>query len=143
MKALNYYVESWRRFGDLRGRSSRPAYWWPFLLHLLVFFVLGGIFAAILDLDTDQVGPEIVYFIAYVWLSIGLGVRRLHDVGRKGTWLLLGLVPLGNLVLLYWLVQPSSVETNEWGDPVTQGGITAASSDTEPEPLHRTHEIIR
>ena len=143
MKALNYYVESWRRFGDLRGRSSRPAYWWPFLLLLLVFFVLGGIFAAILDLDTDQVGPEIVYFIAYVWLSIALGVRRLHDVGRKGTWLLLGLVPLGNLVLLYWLVQPSSVETNEWGDPVTQGGITAASSDTEPEPLHRTNDIIR
>ena len=143
MKALNYYVESWRRFGDFRGRSSRPAYWWPFLLHLLIFFVLGGIFAAILDLDTDQVGPEIVYFIAYVWLSIALGVRRLHDVGRKGTWLLLGLVPLGNLVLLYWLVQPSSVETNEWGDPVTQGGVTAASSDTEPEPLHRTNDIIR
>ena len=94
MKALNYYVESWRRFGDFRGRSSRPAYWWPFLLHLVVFFVLGGIFAAILDLDTDQVGPEIVYFIAYVWLSIALGVRRLHDVGRKGTWLLLGLVPV-------------------------------------------------
>ena len=142
MKALNYYVESWRRFGELRGRSSRPAYWWPFMLHLLVFFVLGGIFAAILDLDTDQVGPEIVYFIAYVWLSIALGVRRLHDVGRKGTWLLLGLVPLGNLVLLYWLVQPSSV-TNEWGDPVTQVGVTAASSDTEPEPLHRTNDIIR
>ena len=80
----------------------------------LVFFVLGGIFAAILDLDTDQIGPEIVYFIAYVWLSIALGVRRLHDIGRKGTWLLLGLVPFGNLVLLYWLVQPSSVETNEW-----------------------------
>ena len=143
MKALNYYVESWRRFGDFRGRSSRPAYWWPFLLHLLVFFVLGGIFAAILDLDTDQVGPEIVYFIAYVWLSIALGVRRLHDVGRKGTWLLLGLVPLGNLVLLYWLVQLSSVETNEWGDPVTKGGVTAASSATDPEPMHRTNDISR
>ena len=84
MKILNYYVESWRRFGDFRGRSSRPAYWWPFLLHPLVFFVLGGIFAAILDLDTDQIGPEIVYFIAYLWLSIALGVRRLHDMGRKG-----------------------------------------------------------
>ena len=104
---------------------------------------LGGIFAAILDLDTDQIGPEIVYFIAYVWLSIALGVRRLHDIGRKGTWLLLGLVPFGNLVLLYWLVQPSSVETNEWGDSGAQGEITTARSDTEPEPPQQTSDIIR
>ena len=54
-----------------------------------------------------------MYAIAYVWVLITLGVRRLHDMGRKGTWLLLGLVPFGNLVLLYWLVQPSTSETNE------------------------------
>jgi len=78
-----------------------------------VFLVLGGIFAAIFGLSTDQTGPEIVYAIAYVWVLITLGVRRLHDMGRKGTWLLLGLVPFGNLVLLYWLVQPSTSETNE------------------------------
>ena len=83
MKVLNYYVESWRRFGDFRGRSSRPAYWWPFLL------------------------------------------------------------PFGNLVLLYWLVQPSSVETNEWGASGAQGEITTASSDTEPEPPQQTSDIIR
>ena len=78
-----------------------------------------------------------------MWLSIALGVRRLHDIGRKGTWLLLGLVPFGNLVLLYWLVQPSSVETNEWGNPGTLGGIMTASGDTEPEPPQQTNDIIR
>jgi uncharacterized membrane protein YhaH (DUF805 family) len=54
-----------------------------------------------------------VYAIAYAWVLITLGVRRLHDMGRKGTWLLLGLVPFGNLVLLYWLAQPSTSETSE------------------------------
>ena len=113
MKVIDYYLESWRRFRDLQGRTTRPAFWWPFLIHPIVFLVLGGIFAAILGLSTDQAGPEVVYAIAYVWVLITLGVRRLHDMGRKGTWLLLGFVPFGNLVLLYWLVQPSTSETSE------------------------------
>ena len=113
MKVIDYYLESWRRFRDLQGRTTRPAFWWPFLIHPIVFLVLGGIFAAILGLSTDQTGPEVVYAIAYAWVLITLGVRRLHDMGRKGTWLLLGLVPFGNLVLLYWLSQPSTSETSE------------------------------
>ncbi|MBL77380.1 MAG: DUF805 domain-containing protein [Acidimicrobiaceae bacterium] len=113
MKVIEYYLESWRRLRDLQGRTTRPAFWWPFLIHPIVVIVLGGIFAAILNLRTDQVGPEIVYAIAYIWVLITLGVRRLHDMGRTGTWLLLGLVPLGNLVLLYWLVQPSASEASE------------------------------
>ena len=113
MKVIGYYLDSWRRFRDLQGRTTRPAFWWPFLIHPIVFLVLGGIFAAILGLSSDQAGPEVVYAIAYVWVLITLGVRRLHDMGRKGTWLLLGFVPFGNLVLLYWLVQPSTSKTSE------------------------------
>ena len=80
MKVIDYYLESWRRFRDLQGRTTRPAFWWPFLIHPIVFLVLGGIFAAILGLSTDQIGPEVVYGIAYVWVLITLGVRRLHEV---------------------------------------------------------------
>ena len=143
MKALNCYVESWRRYRDFRGRSSRSAYWWPALIHPIVFFVLGGIFAAIFDISSDQIGPEIIYFIGYLWVSIALGVRRLHDIGRSGKWLLIGLVPLANLVLLYWFVQPSSTETNKWGDsPTTAGGSVVAGGD-ESDPPQQTSDIIR
>jgi len=143
MKAVNCYLESWRRYRDFRGRSSRSAYWWPALIHPIVFFVLGGIFAAILGLDTDQIGPEIIYFVAYLWVSIALSVRRLHDVGRSGKWLLIGLIPLGGLVLLYWFVQPSSAESNDWGDSGAQGQPAAAKSAAEPEPPQQTNDIIR
>jgi len=133
MKVIDYYLDSWRRFRDFQGRTTRPAFWWPFLIHPIVFLVLGGIFAAILGLSTDQAGPEVVYAIAYVWVLITLGVRRLHDMGRKGTWLLLGLVPFGNLVLLYWLVQPSTSETNppmpDYEDPPHPGRIPIIGPD--------------
>ncbi|HJM53766.1 MAG TPA: DUF805 domain-containing protein [Dehalococcoidia bacterium] len=113
MKLIKYYLESWRRFRDLKGRTTRPAFWWPFLIHPIVFLILGGIFATIFGIESDEMGPEIVYAIAYVWVVITLGVRRLNDMGRKGTWLLISLVPFGIFVLLYWLVQPSTSETSE------------------------------
>ena len=140
---MNYYMESWRRFGDFRGRSSRSAYWWAVLVHAVVFIVLDGIFVAILDIPSDQNGPETVYLVGFFGVSIALGVRRLHDIGRSGKWLLIGLIPLANLVLLYWFVQPSSAQTSEWGDlPTTTSGSAVAGGD-EPEPPRQTSDIIR
>ena len=137
MKALNYYVESWRRYRDFRGRSSRSAYWWPALLHPIAFLVLGGVFAAIFDISSDQVGPEIIYFIAYVWVSIALSVRRLHDIGRSGKWLLIGLIPLGGLVLLYWFVQPSSAEKSDSGDAAATAGRDEQKTPQKPSDIIR------
>ncbi len=101
-KIIGYYLESWRRFRDLKGRTTRPAFWWPFLIHPFVFLVLGGIFALIFGIESDEWGPEIVYGIAYVWVFITLLVRRRNDMGRKG-----------NVVLLWWLAAPSTSETSE------------------------------
>jgi hypothetical protein len=58
-------------------------------------------------------------FIAILALflpNMALAVRRLHDTGRSGWWLLLMLIPLvGPLVLLYWYVQPSEEAPNQYG----------------------------
>ncbi|MCH1614497.1 MAG: DUF805 domain-containing protein [Acidimicrobiales bacterium] len=111
--AVNFYLEPWRRFRDLQGGTTPSAFWWPLLIHPAVFFILGGIFALILGLNTDPIGSEVLYAIAYIWLLITLGVRRLQDIGRKGIWLLLGLVPVATLGLLCWLVQPRPLKTRE------------------------------
>ena len=137
MKALNYYVESWRRYRDFRGRSSRSAYWWPALLHPIVFLVLGGIFAAIFGIDSDEIGPEAIYGIAYILPSIALGVRRLHDVGRSGKWMGIALTGVGVLVLLCWFVQPSSAETSSLGD------AAATTGGDEQKPPQKPGDMIR
>ena len=49
--------------------------------------------------------------------SIAVAVRRLHDTGRSGLWLLLGIIPLlGAIVLLYFTVQEGDVGPNEYGE---------------------------
>ncbi|MEM6852760.1 MAG: DUF805 domain-containing protein, partial [Pseudomonadota bacterium] len=60
------------------GRSSRGAYWWAVL-----FVVVGQI---VLDLIIPFLGT--LFSLATLIPGIGLGVRRLHDIGRSGWWTL-------------------------------------------------------
>lgn len=115
---MHYYFDSWRRYTDFQGRSARPSYWWPTLISAIVTVFLGGISASIWSLDSNDVGPlEAIYFLAYLCPSIALGVRRLHDVGRNGKWMWLILTGVGVIPILYWAVQPSTPENNQWGPP--------------------------
>jgi len=102
-----------------------------------VFVVLGGIFAIIFNLDSDQIGPEIIYGIGYIFRSISLGVRRLHDVGRSGKWMGIALTGVGVLVLLCWFVQPSSAETSSLGD------AAATTGGDEQKPPQKPGDMIR
>ena len=45
--------------------------------------------------------------LAMLLPGIAVGVRRLHDIGKTGWLMLIGLIPVVGLLLLYWFVQPS------------------------------------
>ena len=95
------------KYVDFSGRASRSEYWWFVLAYVIVAVVAGLI-------------HEVVYglvILAFLLPLLAAGARRLHDIGKSGWWLLLGLIPLVNLVLLYFTVQPSQPESNEYGAP--------------------------
>ena len=82
------------------------------LFTLLIAFVLGFVEGLV-------GGPGIVgiiYCLAVLIPSIAVSVRRLHDTGRNGKWLLLAFVPLiGMIVLLVFMVQDSQQGENQYG----------------------------
>ena len=55
---------------------------------------------------------ELIFLIPLISAS----VRRLHDIGRSGFWILLELVPFGILVLFYMWFLDSQPGTNEYGE---------------------------
>src|SRR6185503_2109130 len=93
------------------GRSSRPAYWWFYLFGLLVVLA-----ALIIDYAIGAGG--ILYALASLALllpNLAVLVRRLHDSGHSGWWVLIGIVPLiGAIVLLVFTLQGSE-PPNQWG----------------------------
>ena len=65
------------------------------------------------------------YACAILLPSIGLGVRRLHDVGKSGWLLLICLIPFGVIYVIYLFAQKGDEDINQYGSPVSYEIITA------------------
>jgi uncharacterized membrane protein YhaH (DUF805 family) len=65
-------------------------------------------------------GMLLLGLLSFYWIVPGITalVRRLHDVGQTGWWLLIGMLPLvGPLILLVMTLQPSTGGPNAYGAP--------------------------
>jgi uncharacterized membrane protein YhaH (DUF805 family) len=115
---MNWYIGVWKKFAVFEGRAARTEYWMFFLFNILI-----GIVLAVADLATGTFSEETglgllggLYSLAVLIPSIAVTVRRLHDTGRSGWWVLVGLIPLlGVLVLLVFMVLDSEPGENAYG----------------------------
>ncbi|MGR3434729.1 MAG: DUF805 domain-containing protein, partial [Shimia sp.] len=115
-----------KNYVNFKGRSSRGAYWWWGLASGLISIVLSGIDGAIFGFGPEDAEVFGTIFGLIVFLpNIALSVRRLHDVGRSGWWLLLYLTVIGILVIIWWAAQPGERETNRFG-PDSEAGKASA-----------------
>ncbi len=107
------------------GRARRSEYWYYVLFNILVSIVamiVGGLIRFPL-LST-------LISLALLLPSLAVSVRRLHDTGRTGWWLLIGLVPVvGVIVLIVFAVQDSQPGNNQYGpNPKAAPGAAAAAA---------------
>jgi uncharacterized membrane protein YhaH (DUF805 family) len=109
---MHWYVDVLKQYAVFDGRSTRSEYWFFALFNLIVIIVLEIIDAAI---GTTPLLAGL-YALAVLLPSLGVGIRRLHDTGRSGWWLLIALVPLvGAIVLIVFFVQESNPGDNSYG----------------------------
>lgn len=120
------------KYATFSGRAPRSEFWWFYLFIILVDIVLGffigsetlvaitdGDFAAVsvaLANNRAVMLQGVVHLLLFL-PSLAVAVRRLHDVGRSGWWLLLLVVPFGFLFLLYWWLKRSEPRPNAHGMP--------------------------
>lgn len=101
------------------GRASRSEYWWFYLFNILIvaalqimqIIVVGGA-AAGGSYGGAMAGAGIFVVLQWIWCivallpGLGLFVRRLHDIGKGGGWIFIGLIPIvGAIVLLVFACQ--------------------------------------
>ncbi len=119
MNAINtYFIDVIKKhYVDFAGRATREQYWMYVLFNFIGAFVLaflGGMDNVIGTLFSVLYA---VYALALLLPSLSIAVRRLHDTDKSGWWLLIGLVPfVGGIVLLVFMVLPSTPAANRFGD---------------------------
>jgi len=117
---MRWYLEVLRNYADFSGRSRRKELWMFWLVNLVICMALGFIEGIIGIFRGQSVSVLATLYSMFVLIpGLAVGARRLHDIGRSGWWLVLGLIPiLGAIVLLIFFVQDSQAGENRFGpDP--------------------------
>jgi uncharacterized membrane protein YhaH (DUF805 family) len=122
-KHMNWYLGVLKdKYTAFEGRAGRREFWRFVLYQSVILVLLSLVDYAIgtfsLDLRIGLLGG--FYGMVVMLPSIAMAVRRLHDTGRSGWWLLAGLVPLaGEAVLfLFYLLKGQAGENRYGADPL-------------------------
>jgi uncharacterized membrane protein YhaH (DUF805 family) len=114
-----------RKFSDFAGRAPRAEFWWFYLLMLTTIII-----ATIIDtmIGSRVFGPYgIVACLAYLALLLpylAVAVRRLHDTGRTGWWMV---APLVLTFAALTMMGPSLTDPRVMSNPAAMAEMGTAS----------------
>lgn len=103
----SWYVRVLKKYAVFNGRARRKEYWMFCLVSFLItigLIIIENLMGSRLALLSN------IYSWAVFVPSLAAGVRRMHDIGRSGWWLLL---PIVNIV---FLATDGQRGTNPYGD---------------------------
>ncbi|HIH2746495.1 DUF805 domain-containing protein [Burkholderia aenigmatica] len=111
------------KYATFEGRARRAEYWYFVLLSFILSIaaqVIGvaGRHAGLITLLL--LGVLSLVSLALIIPGIAVSVRRLHDTGRSGWFLLIALIPIvGSILLLVWTCSRGTEGPNHFGaDPI-------------------------
>lgn len=115
---MHYFMDALKhKYADFNGRARRAEYWWFAVIYMIAFgalvvldvvigLIVGGFYFPIFS---------VVYVLGTALPWIAVNIRRLHDTGRSGILVLVGMIPCIGLILLVWLFEDSQTGTNDFG----------------------------
>ena len=121
MEIVNWYTTVLQKYAVFQGRARRKEYWMFFLGNFIITVVL----TILSNLISLLAILYVLYYLAVLIPSIAVGVRRLHDIGKSGFWILIVLIPLiGPIWLLILVVKEGDRGENLYGpDPKMEAAI--------------------
>ncbi|MFG3280323.1 DUF805 domain-containing protein [Streptomyces sp. NPDC048111] len=119
---MHYYTDVLKKYATFSGRATRGEYWWFWLIDAVIMVAI-MIAQAALDLGSI---PVYLYVLA-TWLpTLAVTVRRLHDSGRSGWMVLVGMIPgIGYIWLLILCASESSTDESYGPYPGTADPLPA------------------
>lgn len=118
-----YMMMPFKRYSEFGGRSRRREFWSFQLFSSLVsgllvsLITMSTVFRLVSEINLIFTGLLAVYWFIMFIPSLAVTVRRLHDIGYSGWWILLLLLPyLGAFVLIVLMLLNGQRGVNAWGN---------------------------
>ncbi len=112
------------KYVTFSGRARRSEYWYAVLFTTLVSAAIAIIWPGTIDyssgfaIQRNSMMSDL-WSLAILLPSLAITWRRLHDIGRKGTYFFFILIPIaGIIMLIIQLVKDSEPGANAYGEPV-------------------------
>jgi uncharacterized membrane protein YhaH (DUF805 family) len=119
--AIQSYFKNYVNF---KGRARRSEYWFAILFTVLISIAISIIAPGHKEMIFGSEGTQPsalsqLWSLATLLPSLALVWRRLHDVGKNGTYFFFILIPIaGVIMLLIQLTKDSQAGENQFGEPV-------------------------
>ena len=125
---MKWYLRAMQNYVTFSGRARRRELWYFFLFYFLAILAVSQIAIMTLYSQGAPPGGTTMFPVAaainllvlgHILPALAVEVRRLHDIGRSGWWLLIAALPIiGAIILIFWFVQPGTTGPNRFGaDP--------------------------
>ena len=120
---MNWYLKVVRdNYANFEGRARRKEFWSYLVVHVLVilfcYFIDNKIFY--------------LYLILTLYPTLGVGIRRLHDTGRSGWWILAMNSPIF-FIYYYFMLIDGDISANIYGESPKDSYMDKIMRDEEPE----------
>lgn len=88
---MDYFIKVLKNYAVFTGRARRSEYWYFVLFYVIIAIAVGFISNLI-----NFTMLSTILSLAFLVPSIAVGIRRMHDVGKSGWYIL---IPIYNLIL--------------------------------------------
>ena len=120
---MNEMIENFKdiitnKYAQFNGRANKAEFWQYILVYILISIALSllmSIFARLGVLRMLFWFVNLIVMLALIIPSLAVGVRRMHDIGKDGMWVLINLIPLvGTIWFIVLAVQDSEPGANRF-----------------------------
>jgi uncharacterized membrane protein YhaH (DUF805 family) len=131
-----FYVEFWKKYLNKTGRTRRRDFFLTMAINSLIYILLSWGLPTYYPSQESVLTTLATYWNLLITLpTITLYIRRLHDTGRSGYYLLVGLIPIiGCIVLLVYFLMDSEPRDNQYGPNPKNGPYPQDSFHSGDDP---------
>jgi uncharacterized membrane protein YhaH (DUF805 family) len=89
------------KYAQFNGRANKTEFWQYVLVYFLISIALSllmSIFGGVKILRVLFMILNVIVMLALIIPSLAVSVRRMHDIGKAGGWILVNLIPLIGLI---------------------------------------------